>query len=693
MNPKAGGRENLNRSGSRRPKTRARKLTQVLSSGRRHTRSPSKLRTRRDISTVEESDSTGARESLFQKPDTADLPVFKASVDVRQEDYDANYDSDHSTNPSQIWTEPEMPAASTSTVPGVEIASAELVSLLVKHPSLKNLYAPAITLHGQVDIREALLVVLKSYAKALKAAAKQPQEYKAGELVRSYARRIAYACVAFHDPSAPSIDIDERWEALHRQKFLAASRVEDYLNNYGNQTPQYQDPENNVADLSDDSDREDIGEPLPNLSKVTTYMTSGSPFEQLRKDVLSLSTQMSNQDRPTFVKLQKSHMTEKEEFESSELADNDKISKTITSGDLALSVREMVTWQRPFSTIVYPLYYFFKSWLGSHLWPQLSPECTRLNWICECGARLYEDYATTDPETISKLSLLINKPMTATTASSNSSGSFDIRLTRTSAVSSNNNLSIPPVYENSRGEGTHLCQVFNRSCRLCLKSLPRKFLALCVNTGRFHKTLGEIDVTDIYRDSEAFRQIKARYLEVRSFRARARRLFLLRASNVHFVKINIEDTYRADIVETPSVPPLTEVHAKRYEYSPLDLPLPPITSNSFMHYLENPECESLQRTSRWLGCLPKRLEEQLLSRRRSSEPDTIVSGWGIHIDETLNEEALAILVLIILLFSAFLGITYSAKTGDASGGFTIAGYIATVMGVVVAVLYFKWQDG
>lgn len=82
-----------------------------------------------------------------------------------------------------------------------------------------------------------------------------------------------------------------------------------------------------------------------------------------------------------------------------------------------------------------------------------------------------------------------------------------------------------------------------------------------------------------------------------------------------------------------------------------------------------------------------------MSRRRSSEPDTIVSGWGIHIDETLNEEALAILVLIILLFSALVGIAYSVRMGDPSSGFTIAGYIATVMGVAVTVLYFKWQDG
>ena len=42
--------------------------------------------------------------------------------------------------------------------------------------------------------------------------------------------------------------------------------------------------------------------------------------------------------------------------------------------------------------------------------------------------------------------------------------------------------------------------------------------------------------------------------------------------------------------------------------------------------------------------------------------------------------------------SASVGIAYSAKTGDTSSGFTIAGYIATVMGVVLTVLYFRWRD-
>lgn len=155
--------------------------------------------------------------------------------------------------------------------------------------------------------------------------------------------------------------------------------------------------------------------------------------------------------------------------------------------------------------------------------------------------------------------------------------------------------------------------------------------------------------------------------------------------------MNVEDAFRADIVEKPSIPPKGEVLARRYQYSPLDLPLPPITSNSFLHYLEHPECESLVKTSRWLSCLPKRLEEQLLSRRRCSEPDILVTGWGIHIEEGLNEEALSCIALIVLVCSGLVGLTYSVKMGDVSGGFTVAAYIATVLGVGISVLYFKWQ--
>ena len=132
--------------------------------------------------------------------------------------------------------------------------------------------------------------------------------------------------------------------------------------------------------------------------------------------------------------------------------------------------------------------------------------------------------------------------------------------------------------------------------------------------------------------------------------------------------------------------------SKVYEYAPLDLPLPPITSNSFLHYLENPRCESLLKTTRWSTCLPKRLEEQLETKRRSSEPNVVITGWGVHIDEGLNEEALACITFLTLLLSGIVSFVYSVKTGDTSSGFAIGAYIATVIGVFVAMMYDRWQD-
>ena len=69
-----------------------------------------------------------------------------------------------------------------------------------------------------------------------------------------------------------------------------------------------------------------------------------------------------------------------------------------------------------------------------------------------------------------------------------------------------------------------------------------------------------------------------------------------------------------------------------------------------------------------------------------------MTGWAIHIEEGINGEALACVALFIMLLSAAVGVGYSAMTRDVSSGFAIAGYIATVMGLVITMLYFRWQQ-
>lgn len=63
----------------------------------------------------------------------------------------------------------------------------------------------------------------------------------------------------------------------------------------------------------------------------------------------------------------------------------------------------------------------------------------------------------------------------------------------------------------------------------------RKFFELCVNSGKYLKTLGEIDISSINTDGEFFSTVKAHYLRLRSFRSR---FWLLKPVNVSYVRVS-----------------------------------------------------------------------------------------------------------------------------------------------------------
>lgn len=61
------------------------------------------------------------------------------------------------------------------------------------------------------------------------------------------------------------------------------------------------------------------------------------------------------------------------------------------------------------------------------------------------------------------------------------------------------------------------------------------FLELCVNTGEFHVTLGEIELSNIMCDESLFSAIKLTYLQRRGFRTK---FFLLKPVAVNFVRVS-----------------------------------------------------------------------------------------------------------------------------------------------------------
>ncbi len=74
--------------------------------------------------------------------------------------------------------------------------------------------------------------------------------------------------------------------------------------------------------------------------------------------------------------------------------------------------------------------------------------------------------------------------------------------------------------------------------------IPNKHIELCVNRGEYYIGLGEIEASKISTDKEIFEQIRKKYFELRSFRARALRLFIIRPADIKFVKV---PSYLVDI--------------------------------------------------------------------------------------------------------------------------------------------------
>ena len=81
----------------------------------------------------------------------------------------------------------------------------------------------------------------------------------------------------------------------------------------------------------------------------------------------------------------------------------------------------------------------------------------------------------------------------------------------------------------------------------------------------------------------------------------------------------------------------------------------------------------------------------MLTFRRSSPPHVVVTGWGIHIDEGINKEGLFWIAFGVLVLSLAVGVAYWIVKRDFSGGFTAAAYIVAVLGVMITLMYLRWQ--
>lgn len=64
----------------------------------------------------------------------------------------------------------------------------------------------------------------------------------------------------------------------------------------------------------------------------------------------------------------------------------------------------------------------------------------------------------------------------------------------------------------------------------------KKYFELCVNSGKWKITLGEIDITDVKTDKDFFDRVTEKYDSIRGVCAKA--LYLLEPADIHFVRVS-----------------------------------------------------------------------------------------------------------------------------------------------------------
>jgi hypothetical protein len=231
--------------------------------------------------------------------------------------------------------------------------------------------------------------------------------------------------------------------------------------------------------------------------------------------------------------------------------------------------------------------------------------------------------------------------------------------------------------------------------------LHPKYLALCINKGKYLKILGELNLTpDIDTDMKLFQKIKEKYLELREFRAK---FWLLIPTAVHYVyvskttpftrkpgsssemQVSVDNSHQVGIIDEPlALPPKDEVEAERYHYDPCPWKGgKPVPNHIFMHMLDCPDPSSADA---WMSRLPKKLKTSI-----TYGTSAMSYGWGVHIDEGPNWAAIAWLNLLVLGLSGVAAGLWKYFENDFQGAFGFASWIVVVLDSVLGVYFFKWE--
>jgi hypothetical protein len=137
---------------------------------------------------------------------------------------------------------------------------------------------------------------------------------------------------------------------------------------------------------------------------------------------------------------------------------------------------------------------------------------------------------------------------------------------------------------------------------------------------------------------------------------------------------------------SPSLPPEHEVKVKKsYHYHPCPQDDIDFTSlrGAMLHSLLKP---GPHLDGFWLNRFPKKLGESLKYKSGLAGGNT---GWGIHIIHGPNAALIVWLALLVTTISGLLGTTYSVVRKDPGGGFGMASWMVSLLGLAITYLQLK----
>ncbi|MCJ1467445.1 hypothetical protein MMC07_006070 [Pseudocyphellaria aurata] len=315
----------------------------------------------------------------------------------------------------------------------------------------------------------------------------------------------------------------------------------------------------------------------------------------------------------------------------------------------------------------------------------------RISWICGCGKPMYMDVKELRTGAANELQLALAQSSAKIkqaannqrSESGNSYSPFEINLDprflwrilwrRSPPRKGNNPVDNTVIRTNSIGAS------------IPINDREKRFLLLCINTGKYQTELDQIDISVIDDDQMLFQEIRQRYYSLR----RCTRFSFFIPISVRPVRFELFPwIYRSriSILSPPSVPPANEVHQQRYHYRPCPYDVdPPLPDEFFLHAFFSPKAHI---SDFWLGRLPKKLGDIL----PHSSDERLSVGWGIHIVEGPNWLLLTCTFIFMLLVSGVAAVVWSVIREDVQGGLAIGAYLVTVQTAIMTAFFFWCQQ-